>query len=119
MSVVAQPVGSAAEAAKAGNPKGSGALSWPLRAPAHTRFTYRQAGMHTYSKLKFIRFFLVFKFYFIHMDVLPACLSVYHLCAWCPQRPEEDIGSLGFEVVSCRVRSEPRFSERAVSALNC
>lgn len=38
------------------------------------------------------------------MDVLPACLSVYHLCAWCPQRPEEDIG---FEVTdSCELPGE-------------
>ena len=30
---------------------------------------------------------------FIDMNALPAFISVYQLCAWCPQNPEEDIGS--------------------------
>jgi hypothetical protein len=25
------------------------------------------------------------------MDVLPACMSLYHMCAFCSQKPEEDI----------------------------
>ena len=27
--------------------------------------------------------------YFMCMGVLSACMSVYHVCVWCPQRPEE------------------------------
>ena len=30
------------------------------------------------------------------------CVSVYHLCAWCPQRPEEVIGSPGYRVTDGR-----------------
>lgn len=29
----------------------------------------------------------------MYMNILPACMSVYHMHAWCWQRPEEDIGS--------------------------
>lgn len=29
------------------------------------------------------------------MTVLPACISVYHMHAWCPQRSEEGIRSPG------------------------
>jgi hypothetical protein len=32
------------------------------------------------------------------MDVLPACISVHHLYAWCPQKPEEGIIFPGTEV---------------------
>lgn len=32
-------------------------------------------------------------FILLHMNILPACMSVYHMHAWCWQRPEEDIGS--------------------------
>lgn len=28
------------------------------------------------------------------MDALTACMSVYHVCSWCPQKPVEDIRSL-------------------------
>lgn len=27
--------------------------------------------------------------------VLPLCLPIHHMHAWCPQRPEEDAGSPG------------------------
>lgn len=33
------------------------------------------------------------------MTVLPACISVYHMHAWCPQRSEEGIRSPGTEVM--------------------
>ena len=25
---------------------------------------------------------------FVYMNVLPAMMSIYHMCAWCPKRPE-------------------------------
>lgn len=31
--------------------------------------------------------------------VLPACLYVYYMCDWCPGKPEEDVRSLGTEVM--------------------
>lgn len=42
---------------------------------------------------------------FMCMGVLPTCMSVYQLCAWCPWRLEEDIRSPGTEitVVSCYI----------------
>lgn len=36
-----------------------------------------------------------FIFYFMYLSVSLAYMSVYHMCAWCLGRPEEDIGSLG------------------------
>lgn len=32
--------------------------------------------------------------------VLLWCMSVYHVCSWCPQRPEKGIGSLGTGVTN-------------------
>lgn len=32
------------------------------------------------------------------MDILPACVSVHGLCAWCLQRPEEVLVSQGLEL---------------------
>lgn len=32
------------------------------------------------------------------MCVLPVCMSVYHLCTWYPQRPEEGVSPLGLEL---------------------
>ena len=50
------------------------------------------------------------------IDSLPTCKSVYHLHAWCLQRPEEGVSFSGTgveKVVSCSVSSG-----RAASALN-
>ena len=33
------------------------------------------------------------------MSVLPACMYVYHMYAWCQWRPEEGIGSPGTGVL--------------------
>jgi hypothetical protein len=33
------------------------------------------------------------------MGDLPACIPVYHVHAWCPQRPEDCISSPGTEVI--------------------
>lgn len=33
-------------------------------------------------------------YFFMYMSVLPVQMSVYHVCAWYPQRPEESIKSL-------------------------
>jgi hypothetical protein len=35
---------------------------------------------------------------FLFMGVLPACMSVYHVHAWCPQWLEEGIGSPGTRI---------------------
>ena len=38
----------------------------------------------------------------MHTGILPACISVYHVGAWCPQKLEEGIKSLGIGVMdSC------------------
>lgn len=29
-------------------------------------------------------------FYFIYSGVLTECISIYHVCDWCPQRPEDE-----------------------------
>lgn len=34
------------------------------------------------------------------MSILPACISVYHIHAWCPQMSEEDIGFPGAGVMN-------------------
>ena len=35
----------------------------------------------------------LFNTYFKYVSVLPACISVQHVHAWCLQRPEEGVGS--------------------------
>lgn len=52
--------------------------------------------------------FYTFKFYFtlcVWMGVLPECISVHQVCAWCLRRPEEDPGfpGTGVTVVSSHV----------------
>lgn len=37
---------------------------------------------------------------FMYVSVLPACISMYHMYAWYPQRPEE-----GFRFLETRVKS--------------
>lgn len=32
-----------------------------------------------------------FLFYFMYMGIFPACMSMYHMCAWCPKRPADNI----------------------------
>lgn len=34
----------------------------------------------------------------VYMSILPACSSMYHVCAWCPRKPEEDFGYSGTRV---------------------
>ena len=48
--------------------------------------------------LKQIGRYHMFCFYFMCMDVLPACRSVHHLCTWYSQRLEVGIRSPGAEV---------------------
>lgn len=36
----------------------------------------------------FVLFFIVFML----MNILPTCMAMYHVYAWCPQRPGEGIG---------------------------
>jgi hypothetical protein len=48
-------------------------------------------------------FILKFLFvYFLCMSVLPVCRFVYHMGAWCPQNPEEGMGSSGTGVTDGR-----------------
>jgi hypothetical protein len=53
------------------------------------------------------------------IDVLLACVSVYHLHAWLPQRPGEVLGSLQLElqVLDRGTGNETWVLERALSAL--
>jgi hypothetical protein len=44
-------------------------------------------------------YFLFILFYFMCLSVLPACMYVYYVCAWCPQRSEESIGSPGTGII--------------------
>lgn len=37
--------------------------------------------------------------FILFMCILPVYMSVHHKCAWCPQRSEEVIRSLGTEVI--------------------
>jgi hypothetical protein len=42
--------------------------------------------------------------YFIHMNVLLACMAVYHVHAWCLWEPEKGIGCPGVGVTdSCNL----------------
>jgi hypothetical protein len=53
----------------------------------------------------------------MYMSVLSACVSVHHMHAWCPQRPEEGIGSPGTGVTMWLLaamlvlRTKPRHPE--------
>lgn len=45
--------------------------------------------------------------FILHVNVLPACICMYHFHAWCSWRSEEDMGSPGTGVTdgcepSCR-----------------
>ena len=32
------------------------------------------------------------------MGILPVDISGHHMCAWCPWRPKEDVGSFGIGI---------------------
>lgn len=48
-------------------------------------------------------YFKVQLLFFMSMGVLPAWLSVYHVHAWCPPRPEGNAGSPGTRVIGSRL----------------
>ena len=56
------------------------------------------------------------------VGILPACMSVHHVCAWCPCRLEDDIGFPGARITDVShpvvLGFEPRCSGIAVSAIN-
>lgn len=58
------------------------------------------------------------------MDVLPACMAVYNVQAWCPRKPEKGSRSPGTGVADglepplCMLGTKPRSSGRVASALN-
>ena len=63
--------------------------------------------------------------YFLCMNGSPICMSVYHLCAWGPQKPDEGVGVPETRIAhDCELprgwelESKARSSERAMSALN-
>lgn len=54
------------------------------------------------SILRFLYTYLMCLFFLIcipYMCVLPACMFVHHMCAWCPWRSEEDPLELELQVV--------------------
>jgi len=53
--------------------------------------TWRPEIIVTYPHHYLPCVWLCFKFYFfcnMHMCVLPACMSIHHVCAWCLWKPE-------------------------------
>lgn len=46
-------------------------------------------------------FFFEVYFYFMRMGVLLACMSMYNMCARCPQKPEEGVTPSGTGVPDC------------------
>lgn len=58
------------------------------------------------------------------MGVLPTCVLMYHVCAWCSQRSAKGLGSPrtkvtdGYEPLQV-MESEPWSSARAENAPNC
>lgn len=64
----------------------------------------------------------IFNLFFTYMGVLPACICVHHMNAWCPLRVEVGVGSLELRrVVSCPVsaRNWNKGFAEASGALNC
>ena len=58
------------------------------------------------------------------MSVLPACMSVYYMCAWYQWRPEEGIRSIGTGVTDgvgdhVDAGTESGFPGKVASALKC
>lgn len=54
---------------------------------------------NAHAKFFFLNSFAYF--HFMHMSVLPSCMSMHLLCTWYPRRPEEGIGSPGAGVTDC------------------
>ena len=69
-------------------------FSAPLRTPGGELKDLRSNGA---NDIIFFRFFFIFTC----MGVLPAWMSVHHMHAWCPSRPEEGIRCPGTEVTDC------------------
>jgi hypothetical protein len=42
--------------------------------------------------------YILLSFFFMCGDILPACMSLYYICDWYPQRPEEGVRSPGIGV---------------------
>lgn len=47
----------------------------------------------------------------MYMKVLLECMSIQHMCPWCPRRSEEG-------TVMWVLRVKPRFSARRINVLN-
>ena len=57
------------------------------------------------------------------MCILPACVFVHYMCAWCPQRPEEGIrvpkiGVIDNHVLLWGLGTKPRSSGKIISTFN-
>ena len=68
------------------------------------------------TKVLFFFFFLMF------MNVLSACMFVYHVHSWCPQK-SEGVGSPAARVIEncelpCRCLGQPRSSAKAANAFH-
>lgn len=87
------------------------------------RFCFRP-GAIPWLIFLWLKLLLIFILLFYVLAVLPAYMSVYHMYAWCSQRPREGIGSCETVVTDdwepcCRTRNWTYvFWEKAVSALN-
>jgi hypothetical protein len=71
------------------------------------RYEYRSKDNLAYYFLgtDHLRFFCLIGFrfiYFMYMNVLPACIYMHNVCAWCPQRPMKALDPPGAGVIdSC------------------
>ena len=66
-----------------------------------------------------------FYFYFMYLGVLPVCMDVFHMYAWCLRRPEKSVSDclgLEFQIFVSPMwvlGIKPRSSGRAANTLNC
>lgn len=75
-------------------------LMFPGAVRNFSKLLNAQSNAYTVSLMKFGQLCI----YFIRMSILPACLYVHYLCAWCLQRPKEVVGSPGTGVTDDSVQ---------------
>lgn len=82
---------------------------WSLTLASHQTdmFVQRGWGVHSRKKDEVLRQhgFLIFHnksiFCFCCMNVLPTCMYIYWVCAWCPGKPKESVGCSGSRIKGC------------------
>ena len=78
-----------------------------------------QIGLKT--KVKYI---FVSKFLFMCRNVLPTCMYMHYMCAWCPQRSKQGVGFpwnrryRWFRAIMWALETKPRSLSKATSILN-